>query len=75
MIRFPLEDKRTQNTLAMVAKTHKEDNLNIKPELYNLWLDSLCETVKKHDPEFTSGLEALWTEHMQEAINIILAEY
>lgn len=75
MIRFPLDHKGTQTTLAMVAKTHKTDSCNIKPELYSLWLDSLCETVKEHDPDITPEIEVQWRNYMQEAINIILSKY
>lgn len=75
MIRFPLAHKGTQTILAMVAKTHKPNGYNIKPELYALWLDSLCETVKEHDPDITPEIEEQWRNYMQEAINIILSKY
>jgi truncated hemoglobin YjbI len=75
MIRFPLDHRGTQTTLAMVAETHKPDGYNIEPELYALWLDSLCETVKEHDPDITSELENQWRNYMQAAINIILSKY
>ena len=75
MIRFPLDHKTTQSVLIMVAKTHNEDGYNIKPELYLLWLDSLCETVEKYDSEFTSEIESQWRKYMQEAIDVILANY
>ncbi len=78
MIRFPLDHRGTQTTLAMVAKTHSPNNYNsynIKPELHALWLDSLCETVKKHDPDITVELEDKWRNYIQEAINTILSKY
>ncbi len=30
-------------------------NLSIRPELYEVWLDSVCQTVKQMDPDWTIG--------------------
>jgi hemoglobin-like flavoprotein len=75
MVRHRIDDERARQALAKVAQTHNRSGYNIKPELYRLWLDSLCETVRQHDPEFTSDLEVQWRERMQEGIGVIVAEY
>ncbi len=40
-----------------LATRHKE--LAVKPEMYSMWLDALCEAVEKHDPEYMSEQERL----------------
>ena len=39
------------------AETHSRANLDIKPELYGLWLDAVVETVRECDPEWTTEIE------------------
>ena len=58
-----------------VAETHSRKQHNIRPEMYDLWLDSLCETVRRHDPKFTPELEDQWREWMREGIDFIVARY
>ena len=43
--------------------------------LYELWLDSICETVKALDPEWTAELEAHWRVRMRAGMQIIMAAY
>ncbi|HEX4147179.1 MAG TPA: hypothetical protein VHY91_27020 [Pirellulales bacterium] len=43
------------------------------PEHYELWLDSLCETVARHDPEYQTELEELWREAMRPGIALMLS--
>jgi hemoglobin-like flavoprotein len=75
MVRHRIDDERARQVLAQVAQTHNRSRQNINPELYRLWLDSLCETVRQHDPEFSPALEAQWRERMQEGIDVIVAHY
>ena len=75
MVRHRLHEEKASAALEKVGKTHSRNGYNIRPELYGLWLDSLCETVKQHDPEFTSDLESQWRERMQEGIDFIVSTY
>ena len=75
MVRHRIDDARARQVLAKVAQTHNRSGYNIQPGLYRLWLGSLCETVRQHDPECTLDLEAQWRERMQEGIEVIVAQY
>ena len=75
MVRSRIDDSRAQQVLEKVAQTHNRNGYNIAPELYKLWLDSLCETVRQHDSQYTPVLEAQWRERMQEGIEVIIAQY
>lgn len=48
--------------------------LGIRPELYKMWLDTLCEAIRKHDPEYTPELEKLWRAAMQPPIDLMLSQ-
>jgi len=41
---------KAQNILQKIADTHAKEKLNISPDLYDFWLDALCETVACRDP-------------------------
>jgi hemoglobin-like flavoprotein len=56
--------------LERLAKRHVE--LDIKPEHYSIWLNSLCEAIERHDPEFTPELGQLWRDAMQKGIDVML---
>lgn len=58
-----------------IGKSHSRQQHNIPPAMYDLWLDSLCESVKKHDLGFSPELEKIWREKMGVIINQITAMY
>ena len=68
-----LEQSRAE--IEHIAETHSRRGHAIPPELYALWLDSLCEAIKLHDPGYTPELEALWRRQMQQGIDIMIARY
>ncbi len=75
MVRHRLHEEQASVALEKVGNTHSRQGYNIRPDLYALWLDSLCETVKQHDSEFTLELESQWRQRMQEGINFIVSAY
>ncbi len=46
--------------LKMIAETHSQAHYDIEPGLYDDWLDSLVETVREFDSEFSERLELAW---------------
>ena len=50
---------------------HKK--LGVTPEMYVMWLDSLCEAICKHDPSYTPALEQLWRVAMLKSIDQMIA--
>lgn len=66
---------RTKKILENIAKTHNRTGYNIEARFYKLWLDSLCETIARHDPAFSDDLEMIWRNTMQESINFIFSKY
>ena len=54
---------------------HGRTGRNIRPALYELWLDSLCETAGALDPEWNEALERKWRVRLRPGMQIIMAEY
>jgi hemoglobin-like flavoprotein len=55
-----------------IAYTHAHDHMDIKPEFYPLWLESMLRTIKAHDPNFSEVLEEAWREVLTFTINFMI---
>ena len=61
--------------LSSIAEKHNKNNLNIKPYLYTLWLDSLIVAARSIDPLFDIKTEGLWRETLQPGIDYMISRY
>ena len=52
-----------------------QPELDIRPDLYELWLDSVCQTVKLLDPEWTQALQLAWRDQLRPGISFITSHY
>lgn len=52
-----------------LAERHRQ--LKVQPHHYDLWLDSLCESLRQHDAQFSPGLEQMWREAMHPGIEVM----
>ena len=62
-------------SLPGLAEKHSRKGLDIRPELYDLWLDALLETVKRHDPEHSAEIEAAWRTTLASGIEYMRSHY
>ena len=68
------ESERTVH-LERLAKLHSRAELDIKPELYDLWLDRLVQTVKEFDPMFDLEIDTAWRRVLQPGIEFMKSKY
>ena len=47
MVTRDVGDPKARETLERIGHSHGRSKLDIRPEFYTVWLDSLCETVKQ----------------------------
>ena len=59
LLRF-YEEMQVNQHLLQIGRSHAADRLNVSPEWYDLWLDTLIETVEEFDPEFYPKVELAW---------------
>ena len=69
------EDGNAGRYLADVAEKHNAKHLDIGAELYDLWLDSLLETVEECDPEHDPEVARAWEEVMMVGIHYLTVRY
>jgi hemoglobin-like flavoprotein len=61
--------------LERLAKRHSKAELDIKPELYDLWLDRLVQAVREFDPMFDPEIEAAWRRALRPGIEFMKSRY
>lgn len=56
------EGSLARGDLPRLAERHSRRDLDIRPELYDLWLQCLVETARGHDPQWSEDVAAAWRE-------------
>jgi hemoglobin-like flavoprotein len=69
------EGSPARSDLPRIAARHSRKDLDIRPELYDLFLERLIDTVRAHDPRFTSAIEAAWRQTMAVGVDYMRARY
>jgi len=54
------EGSPARGALPRLAERHSRRDLDIRPELYDLWIDCLVEAARAHDPQFSPEIESSW---------------
>ena len=75
LVRLGAGEDATKLAISKLGESHSRRQHNIRPELYGLWLDALCESIAQHDPEYTPELEQQWRETMQAGIDKMISMY
>ncbi|HJQ65801.1 MAG TPA: globin [Gemmatimonadales bacterium] len=60
LLTFPGQPNAEPNILMRVAERHSRRELGIDPSHYPQFLESLIDTVKRCDPQFTPAVERAW---------------
>lgn len=63
----------TAAKMTELGESHAKSELNIGPDLYELWLAALLKTVAENDPKFDAELEAAWREVANHGISVMLS--
>lgn len=72
VILFPQGNKIAKNAITRIRQSHSRDGIDISPDYYKFWLDSLVAAVAEHDPEFNDELEQAWRKVTQVAVDYIM---
>ena len=75
MVNRDLSDPVLRQELDHLGRVHGRGGRNIQPRLYELWLDSICETAKALDPEWSGELDRAWRVRLRPGMQIVTAAY
>ena len=68
-------NKSASMYLDNIAKRHSKTDLDIPAELYDLWLETLIQTVSETDESFDEQIESAWQQVMQYGIDFMQSNY
>lgn len=75
LIDYAIGSSRAAAELKRLADSHSRSGLGIAPEFYPHWVDSLMETIRKHDPEADDVSEAVWRQVLADGITLMISGY
>lgn len=61
--------------LRALGASHSREGFDIRPELYDLWLEALLLTVGEHDKQCDAETRQAWREVLNKGIAVIKAGY
>jgi hypothetical protein len=61
--------------LPRLAERHSRRDLDIRPGLYDGWLESLLEAARRHDPVFSPEIEDAWRKTLAVGIEHMRSRY
>lgn len=75
LIAFAEGNAQADRRIRELGRTHSRSHINVPPEFYPLWADSLMNAVKEHDPEFSPELEEEWRKIIAPGIERMVSLY
>ncbi len=67
--------EKATSHIDQIAKSHSRSGYGVKPELYDLWLKCLLDTVKDFDVEFEPVIEKAWRQILEHGIAVMKSRY
>ncbi|WP_437882755.1 globin [Pseudomonas sp. LRF_L74] len=61
--------------LRALGATHSRHALDIRPELYDLWVEALIKTIRQHDTQYDADIGLAWREVLAKGIAVIKGAY
>jgi hemoglobin-like flavoprotein len=61
--------------LPQLAEKHDRSHLDIRPELYDRWLDCLLSAARRHDALFNDAVEGDWRRTLSVGIEYMRKRY
>ena len=69
------DDAIAWKELDRLAERHSRRDLDIRPELYQDWLDCLVKAASIHDPAFSPEIEEAWRKALAPGIEHLRSRY
>ncbi|PSU34058.1 globin [Photobacterium lutimaris] len=74
MIMLASSSEQAREGLRRFGKAHGPDGIGVRPDDFEVWLDSLIETVQICDPKFNDEIAMAWRQCFKEGIAIMKEE-
>jgi hemoglobin-like flavoprotein len=61
--------------LERIAERHDRRHLDIKPEMYDLWLDAMLQAVREFDRRYSAEVDRAWRQVLARGIELMQSTY
>ena len=75
LIAFAEGNSESETRIRELGRSHGRHYINVPPEYYPLWVDSLMKAVKENDPQYSPELEAQWRKVVAPGIELMISLY
>ena len=65
----------SREELERLGQRHSRNDLDIAPELYSAWVDSLIIAVAEYDPLHNPDLDVAWRHVVAKGIDVMISHY
>ena len=69
------EGSLARGDLPRLAERHSRRDLDIRPELYDVWAQCLVETARVHDPEWADDVAVAWRDTLAFGVEYMRRRY
>lgn len=63
----------TTEKISALGESHSK--MNIAPHLYDIFMESLLETVKEHDPDYDDNIRTAWVEVASHGLSVMISMF
>jgi len=74
-VTFAAGGEVARERLSVIRATHNRAHMNVRPELYPFWVDSLIQAVAACDTTYNERLDAEWRAVLKPTIDFITSGY
>jgi len=75
MLSLNTGSQEAHREIERLGEVHSRRHWDIRPALYELWLDALCESLARHDPAWRPDLDSQWRQAMRPGITLMTSLY
>jgi hemoglobin-like flavoprotein len=75
LIAFAEGDALAEARIRDLGRSHNRHYLNVRPEFYPLWVESLMRALREHDAQFTPELETEWRTVIAPGVALMVSLY
>ncbi len=74
MLLFSQGNAMATNALNRIGETHSQRGMDIPPNMYTFWKNSLMQVVHEYDPKLTPEIDAQWNKILEYGIQHIVSK-
>lgn len=75
LIAYAEGNATAETHIRALGRSHSRHFINVPPDFYPLWVDSLLTALREHDPKFNSQLADEWKKVIAPGIALMISMY